>query len=553
MWIAVALCVTTLLTNPSPQTAEQAAAEGETPLALEIDAVTLYRNSAMVHRRAKALSSGDYVVRDLPGEVSDSRTRVRFIGGHVISVELRERVLESAPQARVEALRVERRDARLRLREAQDVLSLEARSGDYLARLLAEEGEAWRRELAAGTADTEGWASNRAWFQDALNEAKQAQRVARTELRAAEDRLRGADKAWGELTAGGGVIVQDLHLRIVTDEAAGRLEVDTQLPAAGWEPRYDLRTAGNAQSVELVYRANLWQRTGEDWTDVQVMLSTAQPELGAQGPDPVARWVDLYSPRGRSGYLGESDAVSIQASLEAPAEEAEDLDGFTEVLHEGLSVRYALPARETIESRDAPTSVLVGREQLAVEPEHYCAPALSPIVWLRGRATNTGRWTLLPGEVSVFFGADFLGHARLDLVQPGQQFMLHLGAVEAFEVKRTRVKDLAEGPGFFGSKRAQVEEWSIELTNHGASIADTDGTALVLVQEALPRAGEDQIDVVVESERPKHLTNERWLTDLEDRSIHTWLLRVPRGKSAVLGYRVSVRYPKSADIFVEQS
>jgi uncharacterized protein (TIGR02231 family) len=544
MWIALLLSAASLF--PSMPL------DGEQPLELSIDAVTLYRNSVMVHREAPQVSTGAYIVSGLPGEVADDRTRVRFVGGHVISVELHERVLENAPVKRIETLRLARRDAYRKVREAQDTVELHERSIELLTRLLMEEGDAWRRVRDTGAVDTALWGSNRAWFETSLQEARAQRRNALEVLRSAERTFAEFEAEWGKLTGAGGVIVQDLHVRVMTDQASGRLEVDTQLPSAGWEPLYDLRTAGDATSVELGYRARIRQETGEDWNDVRVLLSTAQPELGAQGPDPIARWVDVQKPHLAGRYAsGSVDSM-------APSEEVEFWDDgstserlYAEAQQEGLSVRFELPTRETIESRREPTGVLVGREQLVVQPEHYCAPALGTTVWLRGRATNSGSWTLLPGEASVFFGADYLGRARMDLVQPGQEFMLHLGAVDAFEVVRRRVDDQSEGPGLFGSQRAQVEEWSIDITNHGASIANADGSADVIVQEALPRPGDDRIEVVIEHENLKHSTAERWRVELEDQSIHTWILRVPSGRSVKLGYRVSVRYPKNEQLYVD--
>lgn len=544
MWIALLLSALSLL-PAAPRADEQ-------PLELSIDAVTLYRNSVMVHRQAREVASGSYLITGLPGEVAEDRTRVRFIGGHVISVELAERVLAHAPIDRIRALEAARREAQREVRRARDEVALLTGSIEYLTRLVTEEGEAWSREREAGTADTERWSANRAWFETSLAEAREERRAALEVQRAAERLLREFDVEWGRLTGAGGVIVKDLRVRVVTDQASGRLEVDTQLPSASWEPLYDLRTAGDATSVELAYRARIRQRTGEDWQDVRVLLSTAQPELGAQGPDPIGRWVDLESQKPERGYLsGSVDSAVPTEKAGAWDDETMDATPYAEAQQEGLSVRFELPNRETIESREGPSSVLIGRATLSVDPEYYCAPAALPAVWLRGRATNSGDWTLLPGEASVFFGADYLGRANLDLVQPGQEFLLHLGAADAFEVKRRQVNDKAEGPGFFGSQRAQVEEWSIELTNHGAPITEADGSAVVIVQEALPRPGEDRIEVVVESERPERSRDERWRVEWEDLSIRTWQLRVQRGASAKLEYRISIRYPKNEQIYVE--
>jgi hypothetical protein len=52
---------------------------------------------------------------------------------------------------------------------------------------------------------------------------------------------------------------------------------------ASWKPLYDLRAIITEKKTEITihYRANITQRTGEDWSDVELTLSTASPQLEA--------------------------------------------------------------------------------------------------------------------------------------------------------------------------------------------------------------------------------------------------------------------------------
>ena len=140
------------------------------------------------------------------------------------------------------------------------------------------------------------------------------------------------------------------------------------------------------------------------------------------------------------------------------------------------SLRYRLPQVETIESRPEPTTVLVGKFSLDVAPEYYCAPELDTTVWLRGIASNSGQWTLLSGDASVFFGEDFLGESRLKTVQPGEEFTLHLGAASAVSVERTQLEDKLEGPGWLGSTSTLERSWNVRASNNGAAVCASDGS-----------------------------------------------------------------------------
>ena len=56
--------------------------------------------------------------------------------------------------------------------------------------------------------------------------------------------------------------------------------------AAAWRPQYKFRAGKNAKdAVQLEYLAAIVQQTGEDWGNVNVVLSTAQPMLNAAPPE----------------------------------------------------------------------------------------------------------------------------------------------------------------------------------------------------------------------------------------------------------------------------
>jgi len=67
---------------------------------------------------------------------------------------------------------------------------------------------------------------------------------------------------------------------------------------AGWQPNYDIRVKDVTEPVNLTYRAEVTQNTGEAWKDVKLTLSTGNPSESAQAPT-----LDPWRLRNRgSGY-----------------------------------------------------------------------------------------------------------------------------------------------------------------------------------------------------------------------------------------------------------
>src|SRR5262249_38206089 len=144
--------------------------------------------------------------------------------------------------------------------------------------------------------------------------------------------------------------------------------------------------------------------------------------------------------------------VELRRAAGKPAAAAPEPRPFASVESQGLSVQFKLPKKQTVQSREEGTTVLVGTGELAIAPERVCVPALGATVWLRAKARNTSPWVLLPGSAAVFFGADYLGQAQIGTVQAGEELTLHLGADPGISVTRTQVQDLSKGPGFLSSK-----------------------------------------------------------------------------------------------------
>ncbi|MFD0530345.1 DUF4139 domain-containing protein [Kitasatospora arboriphila] len=127
-------------------------------------------------------------------------------------------------------------------------------------------------------------------------------RLAEHELALAEDALARASSAVavGPVTLGGSAVVT---LEGAAEGAEVELEVEYGVPGAVWVPTYRLTYRQGEGSGTLLLRAQLAQRTGEDWSGVRIGLSTAD----------LQRRTDL--PQLRSLRIGRRQAVPSRVGL----------------------------------------------------------------------------------------------------------------------------------------------------------------------------------------------------------------------------------------------
>lgn len=68
---------------------------------------------------------------------------------------------------------------------------------------------------------------------------------------------------------------------------------------AGWFPSYDIRSGGLLEPVAISYKANIFQNTKEEWKNVELTLSSSNPNTGSIAPQLRTYWLDygLAAPR----------------------------------------------------------------------------------------------------------------------------------------------------------------------------------------------------------------------------------------------------------------
>jgi len=66
--------------------------------------------------------------------------------------------------------------------------------------------------------------------------------------------------------------------------------------SAGWSPSYDIRVTDITKPMQLTYKAQVFQSTGEDWTKVQLALSSGEPGRDAIMPELYPWRLDFNTP-----------------------------------------------------------------------------------------------------------------------------------------------------------------------------------------------------------------------------------------------------------------
>lgn len=71
------------------------------------------------------------------------------------------------------------------------------------------------------------------------------------------------------------------------------LNIRYNIQNAGWFPLYDIRATNTSSPIEFSYKANVYQQSGTDWDNVNVVLSTGDPNTNNSKPILLPRYLNF--------------------------------------------------------------------------------------------------------------------------------------------------------------------------------------------------------------------------------------------------------------------
>ncbi|NJN42704.1 MAG: mucoidy inhibitor MuiA family protein [Flammeovirgaceae bacterium] len=187
------------------------------------------------------------------------------------------------------------------------------------------------------------------------------------------------------------------------------------VPDAGWQPVYDLRAKDTRSPISLSYKANVYQNTGEEWKDVKLSLSTANPNLSGLKPELATWFLDFYAPVAiqykkqkpmPSAVRGESMAAADISEEEIAPETIAD---YLETVQTTLNTEFRISLPYTVESSSKPTSVDISNSEIKANYKYAATPKMESDAFLMAYATQWEDLNLLPGLANIFLREPMLG------------------------------------------------------------------------------------------------------------------------------------------------
>ncbi len=266
------------------------------------------------------------------------------------------------------------------------------------------------------------------------------------------------------------------------------LELSFTVSDASWQPFYDIIIDEN-HKVQINLMGNIFNRTGVDWNEVDLEISTASVtpvKMDKPTPYNINHYIPIkYSPAKPMRIRRRPAAPVVAVDMDFIAQRsisADEFGGFDDLPEAepapppelnivestvssnfGVQV-YTLNTKFTVKSDKNPKPIPLFKQELPSIKQYFWSTSSPDRVLCNNKIKNKDR-LILPGSAKVYVGDEFIGETSLDLIGPNEEFKLGERITYDVKVKKEmKVKNKSK-EGAFKGKTSINYRFTIEISN----------------------------------------------------------------------------------------
>lgn len=277
----------------------QVSAQTKKNLDSKIEKVTVFLEGAQVQRIAKtSLSAGKFelVFTNISPSIEKQSIQVKADGNiTVLSVIHQQNFLkEQQKQDEIKEIEEQKETQTEKIALQKNILNVFKQEETMLVKN-QQIGGANNGIKAVDLKEAADFQRNR------LTEVYQKQMETDRAIKKMEIELGKMNKQLAELNQKADISTSEIHVTVNAKETTNSNFTITYLvKQSGWFPTYDIRVKDISSPINLQYKANVFQSSGEDWKDVKLFISSGNPN--ENGTKPVInpwylKYVYAYQPR----------------------------------------------------------------------------------------------------------------------------------------------------------------------------------------------------------------------------------------------------------------
>nr|WP_100764644.1 mucoidy inhibitor MuiA family protein [Leptospira ellisii]PJZ94242.1 hypothetical protein CH379_03620 [Leptospira ellisii] len=516
---------------------------------LKVQDVTLYESSAGVLRSGKInLEPGvnELLIRNLPVQLKDESlvASVDLAGSSVVgsstwietgAIIHNAEALDLQKQIRVVEKEIEGYESKdSNLRNLKKILTdTRLKLADMISRNLfykknESESKKWFQSIL----------NNRNAIQAALGSSKEVHRSIK-DLHKKLSELKDKLEVILSLSEKSSRMTKVLVSFTGSEKQEAKLNLTYQTGGVSWRPFYSVRMEGR-EKIDFEYLAEIVQESGEDWNNINLLLSTSSPDVSGRRPRLTSqRLYDQKKQTDKDGLIAvqnQSAANEIGNSVEVESPEAnvDPNPGKSEESGSGFLFRYSKPV--TLPSRKESKKLSLSSFKTEGTFSALYVPNLKRYPLIRGSFKNLSGFPILPGEAAVFRQAGMVGTSNFGYISPGEKAEISFGSEnEIRAVYRKESNQTKEG--LLSGTKVIEKSIRVELENFGKE------SRTLSFQESIPVSGVETVRISVDPGTTPGYSEVR-----KDSGILEWKVELPPNRKQEIKLKYKVSFPAEFDL-----
>ena len=317
----------------------------------------------------------------------------------------------------------------------------------------------------------------------------------------------------------------------VPQPVQAQLDLSYLTGGVAWAPVYEINLTDDT-ALSIARSAVISQFTSEDWTDVQLTLSTLEPFAQSE---PSTLWPQrrrIEDPVQQKRELARVQADTAFGVAE-PIIEAPVIVETAAANFDGIGVTYTLPSPVTIRARSEDLQIALDTLDMQASLSARAVPRYDDTAFRLAQVTNTSSEILLPGRAQLSVDGQLVGSTDIGTLPPNAETEMFFGRIDGLRLTRT-VLDRNEGDrGIITRSNEETENIRIDIENLTERAWD------VSIRDSVPFS--EQEDLIIDwSARPS--------PDIDavddQRGILEWQLSLESGQSRTIEIETSLTWPE---------
>ncbi|MCK4648389.1 mucoidy inhibitor MuiA family protein, partial [bacterium] len=491
----------------------------------------------------------ELLFKDLPAGILEDSIYATGKGSaraKILGLDIKRTFLEKPREEKIKKLEEEIQGLKDQDKALQDKIEISKTQDEFLKSIKVQMPEDISKKMLIQKPTVSDWRAILKFLNTNLTKNAQERLDGKVKRRELKVKTKALERELAKIR--GGRILEDKSVLVtieVTRMGILDLELSYVILGARWYPLYDARGQVATKEVELTYYGVVSQKTGEDWKDVILTLSTARPALGARQPEPFPWYLKIYEPprsdlmkkKTIRGARRKLEALGIAKEVDYKVREEAMLEivkpSVTNIEERGVSVIFNIKKKERILSDGTPHKTTIDIKKFPLkELEYSSIPRFSPYAYLKATMNNDTDYPLLAGKVNVFSEADYIGTSRINTVAPQEECELFLGVDEGIKVKRELISKKTKSSG---KKQETTYAYKIEVENYKKEKE----TITIIDQIPVSQDSRIKVKLLEMSEEP---------TEEIEQGIIKWRFNLlPKGKKEIT-FSFSIEYSRGVRI-----